>query len=201
MAASPESASSSDDSIESTVVLLDRAKGGDEEALNILFARHLPVLRRWARGRLPRDARGLQDTADLVQDAVFNALRNLPSFEYRQEGALQAYLRQAVYNRIRDEVRRLGRYQAPLGLTESRESEDSSPLDLAIGAEALARYEQALQSLRPEEREAVIARVEMGNSYDQIARMLDKPSANAARMMVNRALMRLAEEMNHGRTA
>jgi RNA polymerase sigma-70 factor (ECF subfamily) len=136
-----------------------------------------------------------------VQDAVFNALRNLPSFEYRQEGALQAYLRQAVYNRIRDEVRRLGRYQAPLGLTESRESEDSSPLDLAIGAEALARYEQALQSLRPEEREAVIARVEMGNSYDQIARMLDKPSANAARMMVNRALMRLAEEMNHGRTA
>ena len=47
-------------------------------------------------------------------------------------------------------------------------------------------------------REAVIARVEMGLGYAEIARHLDKPSADAARMAVSRALVRLAREMGHG---
>jgi DNA-directed RNA polymerase specialized sigma24 family protein len=60
------------------------------------------------------------------------------------------------------------------------------------------RYEAALQRLRPEEREAIIARVEMERSYQEIAISLGKPSADAARMAVSRALLRLAEEMNRG---
>jgi RNA polymerase sigma-70 factor (ECF subfamily) len=189
------------DSLESTIVLLDRVRAGDELALNALFERHLPLLRRWARGRLPAAARDLQDTGDLVQEALLNALRNLPTFEYRHEGALQAYLRQAVYNRIRDEVRRLGRRPPPVELTESREGDEASPLDLAIGQETAARYEAALERLREEDREAVIARVELGHSFEEIARLFDKPSSDAARMMVNRALMRLAEEMRRERAS
>ena len=72
----------------------------------------------------------------------------------------------------------------------------ASPLDEAIGSEAVARYEDALQRLRPEEREMIIARVEMQQSYAQIAAAHGKASPDAARMAVTRALVRLAEEMD-----
>jgi RNA polymerase sigma-70 factor (ECF subfamily) len=112
-----------------------------------------------------------------------------------QEGALQAYLRQAVVNRIRDEFRRAGRKSAPAPLNGQMPDGDASPLEMAIGREALDRYERALARLRPEDRAAIVARVEMDCTNDEIAEALGKPSANAARMAVERALVRLADEM------
>ncbi len=49
------------------------------------------------------------DTDDLVQETVIRAVKRIDQFESRHEGALQAYLRQAILNRIRDEVRRTKR--------------------------------------------------------------------------------------------
>lgn len=182
--------------VASTVDLLHRARQGDREALNDLFERYLPPLRRWARGRLPRWTRDLRDTDDLVQETLVQTLGRIEVFEPRHEGALQAYLRQAVINRVRDEVRRVGRHPASAALDEEQMDRGVSPLDEAIGREAAERYEAALQRLRPEERELIVARVEMGNGYDQIAAAHGKPSADAARMGVARALVRLAEEMD-----
>ena len=68
-----------------------------------------------------------------------------------------------------------------------------SPLELAIGREGVERYEQALQSLRPEEREVIIGRIELGYTYEGWL-SLGKPIADAARKAAQRALMRLAEE-------
>jgi RNA polymerase sigma-70 factor (ECF subfamily) len=175
--------------------LLERARAGDREALNALFERHIPTLRRWASGRLPGYARDLGDTADLVQETVIDALKHLNRFEYRGEGALQAYLRQAVINRIRNELRRISRRGATESLDSAMTADGTSPLEAAIGQQTLEQYESGLDRLNPDERQAVIARVEMGMSYDEIAALLDKPTANAARMTVVRALLRLAEEM------
>jgi hypothetical protein len=47
---------------------------GTAAARERLFARYLPVLKRWAHHRLPRAARALRDTDDLVQDTLLNAL-------------------------------------------------------------------------------------------------------------------------------
>lgn len=179
----------------STLSLLERARAGDEAALDDLFARFGPPLRRWASGRLPRWARDLADTPDLVQETLFHTFRKIEGFEHRGEGALQAYLRQAVMNRIRDELRRAQRRPESIALDPERPSEEVSPLESAIGAEAVERYEAALGRLRPEDRELVIARVELGLTYSEIAAAVGKPSANAARMAVARALMTLAEEM------
>lgn len=181
-----------------TADLLRRARSGDAEALNDLFRRHLPPLRRWARGRLPSWTRDLRDTEDLVQETLAQTLRRIDQFEPRHEGALQAYLRQALVNRVRDEVRRLSRHPAAGGLDESARFADpsASPLEEAIGKEALERYEAAMQRLKPEDRELIIARVEMQQSYQQIAAAHGKSSADAARMAVTRALVRLAEEMD-----
>ena len=182
----------------STADLLGRARQGDQDALNELFKRHQAPLRRWARGRLPRWTRDMRDTEDLVQETLVQTLRHINSFEPRHEGALQAYLRQAVINRVRDEVRRVNRHPAVAGLEDAEQHAvaGASPLEEAIGSQALARYEMALGRLKPEERDIIVARVEMQQSYQQIAAAHGKNSADAARMAVSRALVRLAEEMD-----
>jgi RNA polymerase sigma-70 factor (ECF subfamily) len=181
--------------LDSTFALIERVRAGDRDALERLMARHVGPLRRWISGRLPRWARDLADTDDLVQDTLLRTFRKMEDFEPRNVGALQAYLRQAVLNRLRDELRRKGRAPAMLDLDDLQLQARESPLEEAIGRQALERYESALARLRPEEREAIIARVEMDYSYEEMAEALGKPSADAARKAARRALLRLAEEM------
>jgi RNA polymerase sigma factor (sigma-70 family) len=183
---------------ESSADLLDRVRAGDNDALDALLRRYVPALRRWARGRLPRWARDLAETEDLVQDTVVKSFRNLRTFDFRNDGALRAYLRQAVMNRIRDECRRVARQPAVDELGEHTPTSGESPLELAIGRQAVEKYEAALQKLTEEERQAVVARIEMGFSFKELAVMLGKPTADAARMTVSRSLVRLAEHMRHG---
>lgn len=180
---------------DSTTVLLQRVQAGDEGAMELLLARYLPRLRRWARGRLPQWARDLADTNDLVQDTLVRTFRRLDDFENRGDGALDAYLRQVLLNRIREEVRRAGRRVEHTALSTGLPADQTSPLEAAVGSETWARYRQALTALRPLDREIVVARVELGWDNDRIAQAFRKPSANAARMAVERALFRLAREM------
>ena len=180
---------------ESTMDLVRRARRGDDEAVNRLLARHVMPLRRWASGRLPHWARAVTDTDDLVQDTLLQTFRRIGDFEPRGVGALQAYLRQAVINRIRDEIRPEKTQRASAELDELAADSPLSPLELAIGHEAVDRYERALEKLQPEEREAVIGRVEMGYTYEELAEALGKPSAEAARKAAQRSLVRLVEHM------
>jgi RNA polymerase sigma-70 factor (ECF subfamily) len=186
-----------DPSATSTLLLLEQARHGDPQALNRLLQRYLPRLTRWASGRLPRWARDMSDTDDLVQETLVRSVSNLPRFQPQGDGALQAYLRTAVMNRIRDEVRRRGRQPEPAALDSAMPGNGQSPLEQAIGSELLGKYDRALDRLAPEDREAVIARIELGCSYSEIAEATGRPSADAARMAVSRALLRLAEEMRH----
>jgi RNA polymerase sigma-70 factor (ECF subfamily) len=190
------SSSEPSSALDSTFVLIERARQGDRESLNRLMARHLGPLRRWATGRLPRRARDLSDTDDLVQDTLLQTFKRLDSFDVRGVGALHAYLRQAVMNRIRDELRRKGRMPAIISNDGLDVEGAGSPLEEAIGREAFERYTAALARLRPQEREAIIARVEMDYSYAELAEILGTPTADAARKAAKRALLRLAEEMN-----
>lgn len=196
----PERASPPGSAPDSTFELVERARGGDKAALDRLCARFLPRLRTWAQGRIPRGARDLVDTQDLAQETLVRVIGRLDAFEHRRDGALAAYLRQALANRIRDEARRVSRRPKAVE-ADGFEWPDlgPSPLEEAIGAETLALYEAALTRLRPEEREAIVARVDLGTPYEALAQLLDKPSADAARMTVSRALVRLAEEMQRGR--
>jgi RNA polymerase sigma factor (sigma-70 family) len=184
------------DSADETIHLLDRARAGDREALEELFARHIPLLKRWASGRLPSWARDVADTSDLVQETVFETFKRIDMFEPRGDGALQAYLRQALMNRLRNQLRRVAGRPLATELETAIRDEGASPLDLAVQGQTLDRYEAALARLKPEERDAIVARIEFGLSYAEVAETLDKPSPDAARMAVVRAVERPAEEMN-----
>jgi RNA polymerase sigma-70 factor (ECF subfamily) len=184
-----------DADLRSSLTLLARAQAGDRAALELLIARYRPRLERWTAGRLPRWARDAVDTQDLVQESLLQTFRGIEHFDARGDGALFAYLRQAILNRIRDELRRAKRRPARDVLDVEAPSPDRSPLEEAIGREALERYEQALAMLGSQDREAIVARVELGCSHQEVAELLGKPTANAARMAVERAIVRLAKVM------
>ena len=179
----------------STIVLLTRLREGNDAAREELLRRYWPRLERWAHGRLPARARDLHDTGDLVQETLVAAMRRLDEFEPRHDGALHAYLRTAILNRIRTLASRAKSRGDHVGLESALADAGPSPLEEVIGHEALERYERALARLRPDDRDAVQLKIELGLPYPEIARELGKPTITAARMAVSRALVRLAVEM------
>jgi RNA polymerase sigma factor (sigma-70 family) len=179
---------------EPTIELVARARGGDMPAMEALLQRCLPPLKRWAHGRLPPAARGRMDTGDLVQEAALHVLGNLGTFEPRHVGAMQAYLRQSVINRICDEVRRVGRQPPPLELPDDHPCDRTTPEEDAIRAEAYEHYRDAVSRLTPKDRALIVARVEMQWSLAEIAHRYGMPTVDAARMAVNRAVKRLSAD-------
>ena len=182
---------------ESTATLLVRVKNGDQLAREQLCSTYLPLLRRWAHGRLPAYARDLAETDDMVQNTLIRAMNKLDSFSSVREGAFLAYLRKILLNNIRMEIRRFSN-QNDL-LKQQFDGQDdlyqSSALEQAIGTEVIEKYESALMKISEQAREAVILRVELGYSYPEIATAIECESANAARMIVARSLYKLAESM------
>ncbi len=183
----------------STGELLRLAKDGDARARDQLLTRYLPRLQRWADGRLPMHARSLLDTDDVVQDTLLRVLEGLDRIELRRPDGFQSYVRQAVLNRIRDEVRWAARRPGPDGIPETLQDPLPSPLENAIGADMIARYERGLARLDEDDQQLLHLRIELDFDYEEIAAMTGRKSRDAARMAIQRALARLAEAMDHER--
>lgn len=181
-----------------TTELLTRAKQGDRQAVDALMTRYRPRLVRWATGRLPAYARSLNDTGDLVQDTLMRVLEGLEGIEVRGPTGFQAYVRQAVLNRIRDQIRWARRRPGPDGVPENLADRTPSPVEMAIGADVLDRFERAMQTLSEEDQEILHLRIELDFDYPEIAAMTGRPSVGATRMASLRALRRLAKAMGHG---
>lgn len=180
--------------------LVLRASAGDQAAYTELYERYKPRLQRWAHSRLPNGARGAVQTEDLVEDTLTQVFQHMSTFNPRHEGAFQGYVRTTLLNRIRDAARRYKRRGLPEPLDTEIIGGHPSPLDEAIGTETLCRYDEALERLKPEERELIIARIEMGLSYVDIKVMFeDERSEAALHMAVSRILVKLAKEMAHDR--
>jgi RNA polymerase sigma factor (sigma-70 family) len=180
---------------ESSLALLLRAQNGDLVALDGLLARYRPRLRQWAHRRLPSWARDLADTDDVIQDTLIKAIRNLDGFVSETGAGFQNYLRLAVGNAIRDEMRKARRRPANAALNPLLPSDAPSPLERAVGRRRLARYESALARLDPDEREAVVARLEFGFTHGELAAALGKRTPDAARKLCNKAIARLVTLM------
>jgi RNA polymerase sigma-70 factor, ECF subfamily len=178
-----------------TLELVERARGGDQTAWEILMRRYRGPLQRFARSRLARQPRRLTDTDDVVQDVTINVFRRLHRIELRFPGALLAYLRRSVSNRVADEHRRAVRQGPTATLDDNLPDGHQSPLDLTIDHDKVRAYRVALLALSADDRLAIVMRLERGEGYDVIADRLGKPTPNAARVAVARAMFRLAKQM------
>jgi RNA polymerase sigma factor (sigma-70 family) len=187
------------DDLESTRTLLELTRCGDDGAKDRLVSRFLPALQACARGRMPRKLRRLTDTDDLVQMTFISALKQVDQIEYLHEGGFFAYLRTVLRNKIVDLLRAAKPSPEDENILEGVEDPGPSPFDQAVGAETFNAYEVALETLTEKQRAAVMLRIEMGLTFKEVADAVGCPSANAARMLVARALVRLSEVMNDPR--
>lgn len=179
----------------STAHLLTRIRDGSVEARDQLTRRYLGPLKRFAHGRLPRRSRDLLDTDDLVQMTMIRGIEKAGSIRTAQRGGFFAYLRRILINQVRDEIRRHGRRPRIEPLDESVRSPAPTPLDAVLEAETFDAYRAALAKLPRRQRDALRLRVEYGLPYQEVSDELGLRSANAARMLVSRALGSVTKSM------
>ncbi len=180
---------------EPTLVLLRKARQGDAAALEAFALRYSDRLRRWASGRLPPWARGEVDVEGTVRRALLETPSRIGAYEPLHERGLHSYLRQILLSRLRDELRR-GRAGSPRsGMPDAEGDLEQTLLEEAAGSTGVQAYEWALAKILPEDREAIVARIEMGLTYEELADALGEASAAAAREAAARSLVRLAEEI------
>ncbi|HEY1304309.1 MAG TPA: sigma-70 family RNA polymerase sigma factor [Vicinamibacterales bacterium] len=180
---------------ESTAELVTRVRGGDRDAADALVDRELPALRQKVHGTLPRIARDICDTDDVVQEAFLRTWRHINRIDVSQPGSFRAYTRRTAKNHVIDRVRQVLR--RPVS-DELPEVADSKPGPDAQMEEARFRADvrTALDRLTRSERRLITARFNREWSYAAIADKLGKPSADAARVAVHRACKRLLADLD-----
>ena len=172
--------------------LVERAKQGDDSALDMLMMRYRPRLVRWASGRLPSYARSLLDTGDLVQETLLRTMEGLHKFQVRGPDSFGSYVRSAILNRIQDQIRWAGRRPGDNGMVDRLTDATPSPLEHTIGADLAQRYEVALAQLTEQERQLIHLRIEVDLDHSEIAAIVGRGSPDAARAAFLRALRKLA---------
>lgn len=181
------------DALERTAPILARVQAGESAARETLLRRYLPVLRRWAHGRLPNTARSLSETDDLVQVTLLRALGKLRELRLDHPGSFLFYLKQSLMNQVRDEIRSHQRRRTindEAALADAVEGGDAMH-----GIDRMEAYERALASLPKRQQRLIVMRLEFGLSYAEIARECDCTS-DAARMMITRAIAQLAHSVS-----
>ncbi len=180
---------------EPTEQLLRRIRGGESAARQALYERCLPLLQRWAHGRLPKRARDIAETDDLVQVTLLRALNHLSEFETSGSGSFLAYLRHILLNEVRAEFRKRQRGIEKIDIeTLVLADESASVIEQLVGQERLRSYETALASLDRSDQELVVMRLEFGLAYQEIALEVGA-TPDAVRMRVTRALKCVASRI------
>lgn len=107
-----------------TIAYIRRAKEGDREAWEALCREYYPQWLRAFHGQLGRRLRALHDTADLVQSAIADALRDIKSL--RSEAAFYCWVSAIVRRKIADKRRQADGLDA-LPIEEVREPGEEDP--------------------------------------------------------------------------
>jgi DNA-directed RNA polymerase specialized sigma24 family protein len=177
----------------------EKPEAGPDERVKELSERYSFHLERWTHGRTPMWARGAFNPRDVVQETLVQVAQRGDDTGPGDDEALLGCLRRALYDNVLVRV-----HLARIASTERQFSVPSSAElhlhDSALGAELLKRYEAGLRRLKPLDREAIIARAELGLPWSEVTELLRKTGVAAARMTVSRALVRLAREMAYERS-
>ena len=167
---------------ESTFSLLERARAGDRHAIRATRRAAPRAAAAVGVGRLPRWARGMVETQDLVQETLFQTFRKIETFRPRTRGRAQAYLRQAVLNKIRGPNR--GEWAA--ARDRCALTVNTSILDRRRSKKRLAeRRRSAMKPHSPRSGRRNGKRSSAASSWDthvsELAEALGKPTGDAAR--------------------
>lgn len=191
-----------------SVDLIERARAGDREALDALFAQHRQRLRRMVEIRLDPRVQARLDASDVVQEAFVDVAERL--HEYLSDPKLPLFLwlrlivgerlirlhRQHLGAQMRDAGREVSLYRGALPAASSAAlaaqllGRHTSPTEAVLRAERILRVQEALNALESIDREVLSLRHFEQLTAAETARVLGIRESAAAKRYV-RALKHL----------
>ena len=165
--------------------LIAKAKGGDEQAVALLYDAHVQAIYRYVYYRVSDE----NTAEDLTADTFLRAIEGLEGYEYRGV-PFRAWLYRIAFARVVDFHRKQGRrIQQPLDTVNP-----VSDVDLeAVVATRLAveRLAELLPRLTEEQQNVIVLRFIEGYSIEETAGFVDK-TEGAVKALQHRALRSLA---------
>jgi RNA polymerase sigma-70 factor (ECF subfamily) len=181
--------------------LLQRARSGSPEALNLLYERCAGRLLAFIRLRLGRDLRSRLESRDILQATLLKSLEHLKDLKGDETRSLMAWLARIAEHEIRDcadfhhRQRRDAARDTAIDDDAPLPALTRSALSRVILDEQAGQLEEALESLSADHREVILLRKFEELSFAEIGRRLGK-SEDACRMLLARAMTALTLRMS-----
>ena len=171
--------------------LVERARGGDQQAFEELCLDLRERLLATIRSRLGAEARQGTDPEDVLQASFVRALHSLERFEWRGGGSFRRWLESIAVHVALDAVRHQGR-RTVLRIDRDLTGDGASPSKGIRRRERLDRLEVSMKALSPDYRTVLrLARMD-GLSIKEIAKQMDR-SESAVHNLLLRATKQLRQ--------
>lgn len=198
---------------EQTHELLDLARDGDDGAAGRLLERHRESLRRMADMRLDAKIRQRVDASDIVQEALIEVNRRLPTYLENPVMPFHLWVRQIMTDRLIDAHRRhrvskkrtVDLEQAPVVAANLDHSTiqfgnqvtdgELTPAAAAIQNEMQRKFEAAIEEMDDQDQEIIVMRHFENLTNQEVAQVLGLTEP-AASMRYLRAMRRLRKEFS-----
>lgn len=184
------------------------ARRGDPHACDSLFARNLPPLVAFIRARAGKAIAARESAVDIAQSVFREVLQDVDNIELKGEGAFRNWLFMQATRKVLDRAKFHGRDRRAASkevpMPEAGPAADAilacyasiaTPSQHAAAREELARFEEAVQDLPDQQRDAVTMSRLVGLSYDQIAQQMGT-TESAVRGLVARGLAALSSRLD-----
>jgi RNA polymerase sigma factor (sigma-70 family) len=188
---------------------LSRARQGYPTDVERIMALAQQELAAWATRNVWRDLRSIEESQDVLQEALLRVYRSLPQLQESHEDGFRRWLRVIAANTIKDQRRHFTaqrrnpegekRVSPPVGLEQLSflpPASTTTPFTKASREERHALLRVALGQLDECDRSIITSRDYRGEDFDQIAKTLGYPSPDAARKAHRRAVIRLAKYLS-----
>jgi len=192
--------------------LVERASGGDEEALCALLSYVGPIVRDRLKPKIGAQWRTSLDEDDVMQVTYLEAFLLIDQFKYRGPGSFLAWLSQVAENNLRDALRGLQAAKRPnpkrrvqisrpaensfVALVELLGTTESTPSRAAARGESEQIIEQTLSALPPDYERVVRLYDLECRSAQEVAEQLGR-SSGAIYMLRARAHERMRSELGN----
>ena len=190
--------------------LLNKACGGDQDALQDLLFQHYDALTQHISPRIGAQYRALIGVEDILQETCVQAFRDIQKFQRRPGSSFVGWLKAIAENRLMDAIKaqqrkkRGGDYNRVEGGDAFRssiadfiavlEDEGETPSRMVAKDEAINAMQVAIAGLPDDQREAVNLRCLQGKSIEDTAKEMNR-SASAIRSLIHRAKQALHSTM------
>lgn len=193
--------------ITDSMLLVNRAQRGDEEALNDLLTRYEDRIRRIVRIKISARLRRVVESVDIVQDTFRNAFLHIGDLELRSTSSILQWLARIAENQMLDTHRRhynLKRdKRREFSLRGRRDDSSAGPIELPSGGKRpdqvasqreLSKHIDAAVAQLPEDyQEVILLRTYYGGSWEEVTKQMGRESSEATRQLHRRARIKLGK--------